>query len=268
MKTVVFGGGYFGRNYIRELGHNLVAVIEPDPANAEYVHKTYNVPVYAELPQDIQFDGAVIVTPPTSHVELAKGLLAQGYYVLIEKPFAISVEEAYQLHRWRDKCMAAMIYLYHPSVAWLKEVVKFTPLNHIYTRRTNDGPIRPWQNALWDLAAHDVSICNYILGQTPHALEAMGSRSRDWAMLRSIYVAAEAITYVSWRGGPKVRTVELVPQDGHDRIIFDDMQTALEISPMRLMLNAFLSGKWDERGAFETGIEVTNVLEKAAHMIP
>lgn len=268
MKTVVFGGGYFGRNYIKELGRNCVAVIEPNQDNAELVTRMFDVPAYPELPDDLTFDGAIIVTPPDSHVRLARMLLEKGYYVMVEKPFSTSVEEAYQLHKWRNRCMAAMIYLYHPMVHVLKEVVKIHPLNHIFTRRTNDGPIRPWQNVLWDLAAHDVSICNYILGQTPHAIEAMGTRSRDWAILRMTYVAVESVTYVSWRGGPKTRLVELVPQEGHDRIIFDDMLTALEVTPMRRMLDAFLSGEWDERGSFEAGIEVTNVLEKASSMLP
>lgn len=268
MKCVVFGGGYFGKNYVRELAHNCVAVVEPDPIAAKIVNDAYNVPTHPSLPDNLKFDGAIIVTPPDSHIKLAKDLLTKGHYVLVEKPFATSVEEAYQIKRWSDRCMAAMIYLYHPEVLRLKESVKTLPLNHIYTRRTNDGPVRPWQNALWDLAAHDVSICNYILGQTPHALEAMGSRSRDWAILRMVYVAAESLTYVSWRGGPKTRLVELVPEEGHDRLVFNDMKVALEVSPMRLMLDAFLSGEWDERGAFESGVEVTNVLEKASKMIP
>lgn len=268
MRCLILGAGYFGRNYIKELSHNVVAVIEPDKQKAEFVKQAYNVPVYPDAPSHINFDAAVIVTPPESHIQLAKGFLADGYYVLIEKPFATSVEEALQIVKWKKRCMAGMIYLYHPAVENLGEVVRTTPLNHAYSRRTNDGPVRPWQNALWDLAAHDVSIFNYILGQTPHAIEAIGTPTRDWAILRMIYVAVETLTYVSWRGGPKIRQVELVPQEGSDRIIFDDVKTVLEVTPMRRMLDAFLSGDWDERCSFDAGLEVVNVLEKAQRMLP
>lgn len=268
MKTIVIGAGYFGRNYIKELSHNVVAVIEPDVTKAEFVKQAYNVAVYSSLPEHIRYDAAVIVTPPESHVQLAKSILAEGHYVLIEKPFATSVEELLQLVKWKNKCMAGMIYLYHPEVEKLKTVVKNIPLNHAFSRRTNDGPVRPWQNAMWDLAAHDVSIFNYILGQTPHMIEAFGPNTRDWAVLRMLYVTVETLTYVSWRGGPKTRLVELVPQEGGDRIIFDDMKISLEVSPMRRMLNAFLSGDWDERCSFDAGMEVVNILEKAQRMLP
>lgn len=268
MKCLVFGAGYFGRNYIRELSHNVVAVIEPDKLAAEFVKNAYNVPVYPDVPTHLNFDAAVIVTPPDSHIQIAKGFLADGHYVLIEKPFATSVEEALQLHKWRQRCMAGMIYLYHPAIEHLKTQVAKVPLNHAYSQRTNDGPVREWQNAMWDLAAHDVSIFNYVLGQTPHYVDAMGTPTRDWAVLRMTYVTVETVTYVSWRGGPKVRRVELVPQESGDRIIFDDLKAALEISPMRRMLDAFMSGEWDERCSYEAGLEVINVLEKAQRMLP
>jgi predicted dehydrogenase len=267
MKTIIFGAGFWGCNYIKELSHNVVAVIETDKQKAEFVTQTFNIPTYPAIPTHINFDAAIIVTPPDSHIQLAKGLLAEGHYVLIEKPFATSVEEALQLYKWRDKCMAGMIYLYHPEVERLKEVIKTVPLNHAFSRRTNDGPIRSWQNSMWDLAAHDVSIFNYIFGQTPHAVEAISTPTRDWAILRMVYVAIETLTYVSWRGGPKIRQVELVPQEGNERIIFDDVKTVLAVTPMRRMLDAFMSGKWDERCSFDAGIEVVNVLEKAQRLI-
>lgn len=268
MRVIVIGGGYWSKNYIRELAHNVVAVVEPDLQKAEIIKHTYNVPAYPALPTHIDYDAAIIATPPDSHVQLAKPILAEGRYVLVEKPFATSLEEALQLHKWKSRCMAGMIYLYHPEVERLKTIVKTTPINHAYSRRTNHGPIRPWQNAMWDLAAHDISIFNYVFGQQPHSLEAMGPVTRDWAILRMIYVAVDTLTYVSWRGGPKMRQVELVPQEGDERIIFDDMKATLEVSPMRRMLDAFLSGDWDDRCSYDAGLEVVSVLEKAGRLIP
>lgn len=266
MRTIVIGAGYWGLNYIKELAGNLTAVVETDPQRAEFVKQAYNVPVYPALPVHIDYDAAVIATPPDTHVQLAKPILAEGKYVLVEKPFATSIEESLQLHKWKNRCMAGMLYLYHPGVEALKTAVRTTPINHAYSRRTNAGPVRPWQNALWDLAAHDISIFNYVLGQEPHALECIGTR--DWAVLRLLYVAAETVSYVSWMGGPKVRLVELVPQMNGERIIFNDVKTVLEVSPMRRMLDAFLSGDWDERCSFDAGLEVTGVLEKAARLLP
>lgn len=262
MRVVVFGAGYFGINYIKELVHNVVAVIELNPDRAEYVRQCYGVKVYPALPDDLKYDGAVIVTPPDTHVQLAKSVLEKGHYALIEKPLAMNVVEAHQLHPYRKRVMAGMIYLHHPEVIRLKqEVLPIVPLNHIYSRRTNDGPIRPWMSAGWDLAPHDISIFNYWFGHTPLTIDHI-TDERNYSLIRLQYIAVETLTYVSWRGGPKVRQIELVPEISSERIIFDDMARTIDPSPLRRMLNEFLSGDWDSRCSYEAGVDVVNVLEK------
>ena len=84
MDVIVIGAGYWGQNYIRELGGNLVGVIEPDKERAEYIVGTYNVNVFP--PEDFDelgFDGAVIATPPANHMFYAQKLLKQGKYVYV-----------------------------------------------------------------------------------------------------------------------------------------------------------------------------------------
>lgn len=262
MRIVLIGGGQWGRNYIRELSSHLIAVVEPDKETATKLIHDFDVRVWNRMPPSIEFndyDAAIICTPPDTHVELAYPILKEGKCVLIEKPLATSVEELLKLKNYKDKIMVGHIYLHHPEVENLRTNFHNIPIDHIFTRRTNNGPIRNWQNALWDLAPHDISICNYILGQNPIGVLVRGTR--DWAMLHLSYIACEAIIYVSWLGGPKTRLVELVPVN-QDRIIFDDMKVVLERSPMRRMLDDFMTGNWDERCSYEAGMEVVNVLEK------
>lgn len=262
MRIVVFGAGYFGLNYIKELAHNVVAVVEPNSQKADYAKQHYGVRVFPELPRGLKYDGAVIVTPPDTHVQLAKLAAQKGRYVLIEKPLAVSVEEAHQLHPYRKRIMAGLVYLHHPEILRLKrEVLPVVPLNHIYSRRTNDGPVRPWLNAGWDLAPHDISIFNYWFGQSPISLNHI-TDGRGYSLIRLQYIAAETLTYVSWRGGPKVRQIELVPETSSERIIFDDMANTVNPSPLRRMLDEFISGNWDSRCSYEAGVDVVNVLEK------
>lgn len=258
MKAIVLGAGYWGKNYVRELAGNLVAVIEPDKERAEYVEQIYNVSVYPDIPEDLQYDAAFIVTPPDLHVKVALPILKSGRKVLIEKPLATSVEEAMALYPYKKQVMAAHIYLYHPAVYHeMKSWIKKFPLDHVFAQRTNHGPIRDWQNVAWDLATHDISICNYLLGK-PVSVEASGTR--DWVVLSIQYIAASAIIYVSWFGGPKTRRMELVPAIEHERYLFDDSKWIMEVSPLRRMLDAFLEGSWD-RCTLDEGIEVLQVLE-------
>lgn len=260
MKTVVFGAGYWGRNYVRELASNAVALIDTDERAASYVTRTYGIKSYPELPRDLDYDAAIIVTPPETHVDLALPILKSGKYVMIEKPLAVSVEDAMRLYPYRSRCMAAHIYLYHPAIEWMRDWMQDHVVDHVFSRRTNAGPVRTSVSALWDLAVHDVSIFNHLFGK-PLSVEATGVR--DWSILRVNYVGVSTATYVSWFGNPKMRTVEFVPiQHDGDRYIFDDLMWVFEISPLRHMLDAFLSGHW-ERCTLDEGIEVLQVLEAA-----
>lgn len=270
MRALVYGSGHWGKNWIRELSGHVVGVVEPDEKRAELARNTFNVKVYPDTPTDIDFDAAVIVTPPEFHVPLALPLLKAGKYVMIEKPAATSVEEALTLWSYRERCMVGYIYLHHPVIddmlSWLME----NPCDHAFARRTNSGPVRPWGNAMWDLASHDISIFNRLFG---HCLGVEATGSRDWVMMRLDYVAVSANIYASWLGKPKCRKVELVPtwcpgcERDHEnlcnnRFIFDDVSTVLEITPLRREVDAFLSGSW-EHGTLEEAIDVLKVLEQA-----
>ena len=258
MKVVVFGAGYWGKNYVRELAGNLVAVVEPDKERAAYVAQTFNVPVYAEAP-DIDYDASIIVTPPEHHIKLAYQEVQKGKLILLEKPFATCVEEYLHLRNYRKQVMCGLIYLYNPGIIQLKKVLETTPLHHCFSRRTNNGPVREWQSVLWDLASHDIAIFNYMFGQAPYSAERMGDR--DWTVLNLFYPTVNAVIYVSWHGGPKHRKIELVPADSEERIIFDDVTTVWEQTPLRLMLDDFLSGEWDDKAGFDAGINVVSVLD-------
>lgn len=264
MKVIIVGGGYFGINYLRELAGNCVGVVDTSEERRNFISKNYNVPVFEnwrELPSKLEFEGVIIVTPPDSHIVIAKFFAEQGKYVLIEKPLGDSVEECVQLIKYRDKIMAGMIYLYHPEVERLKIMAQEVPIHHIFTRRTNAGPVREYKNALWDLSPHDISICSYILNQNPIGVRCI--QDLNYAILSLDYIACQSVSYVSWLGGPKTRLVELVPANQQNRIIFDDMKATLEVSPLRLMLDDFLSKEWDSKCSFQAGLNVLEVLEKA-----
>lgn len=263
MRTIVFGAGYFGKAYIRELARNCVAIIEPDGDRAAEVNQAYGVPTFVQLDDCyVDYDAAVVCTPPHLHVPLALAVLKTGRKVLVEKPLARSVEELMPLRKFEDNLFAANIYLYHSSIQYLKTHLAFTPLDHVYCRRTNAGPVRDWQNAMWDLAPHDIAICNYLFNGTPISVQ--GTVKKDWANIVLEYPTVFANIYVSWFGGPKTRKIELVPAiTPAERIIFDDMATTLSVSPLRSMLNVFQSEDWDARSSFETAMNIVMVLESA-----
>ncbi len=271
MKTLVVGGGYWGQNYIRELGHKCVFVLDSDPRVCADLRQRFDVPcgtalhrsvqdtvldspVQCTCIEDVEYEAVIVCTPPDTHYLIAKTFLDAGKYVLVEKPMTMNVTEAEDLVYY-DKCMAGLIYLFHPGVEALRRFYQRGTWSHLYSRRTNEGPARKDVSVLWDLAPHDISIFNYITGETP---EVEKLESRDYAVLRLTYSSVTAVSYVSWCGGPKTRLVELVPVSG-DRVIFDDMQITPEKSPLARMLEAFLSKNWDRSTALD-GLNVVRAL--------
>jgi predicted dehydrogenase len=261
-KVVLFGAGYWGVNYLKELGQHCVAVVDPQQESKTWIQQMYGVPVYPELPSDLDFDSAIVVTPPDTHVLIALPLLEQGKYVLIEKPVAHSTKEVEKLMPYADKCMSAFIYLYHQGIRELHHELFYTTdkIDHVFMRRTNDGPRREWGNVLWDLAPHDVAISISAFGEVTDVHAAI---AKNHAFLFLKHESVETTIYVSWMGGPKTRQIEVAWSDRPERTIFDDMKTTYVITPLREMLTTFLSGKWDERGSVTLAWHVTKVLEEA-----
>ena len=74
--------------------------------------------------------------------------------------------------------MVGHVFLYNAGIRFVKEQIASGELGkilYIHGQRTNLGPVRPDASALWDLAAHDVSIFNYWLDAIPESSTASGS---------------------------------------------------------------------------------------------
>lgn len=107
MKLIQVGVGKMGQHWLGLLADvehaELVAVVEPVPALREAAIDRAGVSadqsydsVDAAL-AGVEFDAAVIVTPPPTHRPLAEQLLRAGKDVLMEKPLATTLEDARSL---------------------------------------------------------------------------------------------------------------------------------------------------------------------------
>lgn len=269
--TIIIGCGYWGLNYLKELGGNCVAIVDKNKDRLSEICKTYPIACFESVEELLEkgskqgvfldeVQHVIISTPPETHWSYAKSFAIEGKYVLVEKPFVTSSQEVQYLLPHRDRIMVAHIYTYNPGIWALKDRMRETPIHHIFSRRTNDGPVRPWQNAVWDLASHDISICNFLLDQSPLSYDIIDGY--DYGIIKLEYIACQALIYVSWLGGPKVRQVELIPATSGDRIVYDDMTQVHVPSPLNLMLKAFYSHDWNKWCSVEAGLDIVKILEE------
>ncbi len=134
-----------------------------------------------DLLSDDTLDAVALATPVPTHAPLALRVLDAGKHCFIEKPLAQSVDEAEQVvaaARARERVlMVGHLLEYHPGVEALKQLVDGGDLGdvrYVYSNRLNLGVLRPDENALWSLGAHDVSVILRLAGEEPHECRAVG----------------------------------------------------------------------------------------------
>ncbi|HTV60775.1 MAG TPA: Gfo/Idh/MocA family oxidoreductase [Verrucomicrobiae bacterium] len=238
----LIGYGYWGPNYARVFSETpdsmVTAICDGQPERlARAAARFPEVAVCGdagELLARKDVDAVVVSTPATTHFELARRALASGRHVLVEKPLATEVEHCEQLAELAEQqervLMVAHTFLYNAGIRKVHECVKsgaFGHVHYLHSTRTNLGPIRHDVNAIWDLAPHDISIFNYLLGQQPSWASAIGSRvlmnnREDVGFITLGYPdRVLANIHVSWADPNKVREVVVV--GSRQRIVFNDM---------------------------------------------
>jgi predicted dehydrogenase len=238
------GCGYWGPNLLRNFSSLADArvrfVVEASADRRRYVEDNYpGTAAVADLEPvlaDPSVQALVVATPARSHFALAQRGLEAGKHVFVEKPLAMTVAEVDQLDALaRARGLTLMVghtFLYNPAVLALKALIdagELGKLYYIYTQRLNLGVVRSDVNALWNLAPHDVSICNFLLGADPLSAAAHGTAYLQPGVEDVVFANFEypgqvrASVHVSWLDPNKVRKVTLV---GSRRMaVYDDVAT-------------------------------------------
>jgi len=189
MKILVVGAGYWGPNIVRNLVDfpevKSIGISDLDPAKAEKLIKKFPRTHLARTAPEAFADGydvAFIVTPVETHAVLAKAALAAGLHTFVEKPLTRTVEEGRALvdaaNRSGKQLMVGHVFHYKPAVRTLVELARSGELGEIKyldSVRVNLGQFRPDVNVMWDLAPHDLTIFEAILGRMPKRVSAIGA---------------------------------------------------------------------------------------------
>jgi len=222
----VIGYGYWGPNLVRNFnlveGSRVDCICDMNQKSLKKALKLYpGIKVTSdckELIRDPDIDAVAIATPVFTHYELAKMALEEGKSVLVEKPFTYTSAEGEELIELAEKknlkIMVDHTFLYTGAVKRIKQFVEDKVLGDIYyydSIRVNLGLFQHDVNVVWDLAPHDLSVMEYILGEKPIAVIATGAEHfnrglEDLAYL-TFYFKDNIIAHinVNWLSPIKVR---------------------------------------------------------------
>lgn len=189
-RVAVLGCGYWGSNHIRTLKAlgALYAVSDANRARAEGFASDQDC--LAIDPDEVlvrdDIDALVIALPPQFHADLAIKAVEHGKDVLVEKPIALTVadaERAVAAARAHDRVyMVGHVLRFHPAFEKLKQLIdagELGDVRYIHSHRLGLGKFHTENDALWDLAPHDLSMILAITGAPPSDVRGEGAALLD-----------------------------------------------------------------------------------------
>jgi predicted dehydrogenase len=244
----VIGCGYWGPNLIRNFTQlnrtDVVRVSDLKKERLDHMKTLYSgvdtTTNYLDIINDTKIDIVAVATPVHTHFKFASEALSAGKHVFVEKPMTSSVNEAEKLISLANengcKLMVGHTFLYTSAVRKMKEIVDSGELGEIYyinSQRLNLGLFQQDINVIWDLAPHDISIINYLLGMEPSEVSAVGASHINPAIedVATLYLHYNknliAFVQCSWLDPDKVRKMTIV--GSKKMMVYDDVQPTEKI---------------------------------------
>jgi predicted dehydrogenase len=253
IRIAIIGYGYWGPNIVRNFftarGIEVVSICDSSPGAREKVSNAYSctyeksavppvirlVSDYNEVVNAPDIDAVAVVTPVSTHYEIVRKALLNGKHVFVEKPFTSSVREAEELIEIADRkgltLMVDHTFLFTGAVRKIKELIDGNVLGNIYyfdSTRVNLGLFQHDVNVIWDLAPHDLSIMDYVIGEKPVAISTTGTahlNGKEDAAFITIYFENQIIAHfnVNWLSPVKIRNTLI----GGDKqmLVWNDLET-------------------------------------------
>ena len=223
MKIIQIGTGGWGKNHARvlsELGV-LVAICDTNIEKSKEYGEKYSVNYYDSLEKVLEseeFDGAFVVTPTSTHTEIAKKLLEAKKHVFVEKPMTYKSEDGENLAKLAEKnkvmLMCGYIERFNPAVDIVKKIVnekKFGDLVMLEFHRENRIPPHIKDvGIIYDTSVHDIDTANWLFNDMPQVVFARaGTIKHEYEDFASIMLGYKnnkvAIISSNWITPKKVR---------------------------------------------------------------
>jgi predicted dehydrogenase len=248
IKIGVIGYGYWGPNLVRNFAEipeaEVAAVADLDAERLALVQRRFPAVKtsrhFHDLVTDPGIDAIAIATPVNTHFELGMAVLKAGKHLWLEKPMAETSFQARQLINEAERRGLVLIvdhtFIYTGAVRKMGEIVKNGDLGRFYyydSTRVNLGLFQRDVSVISDLAVHDFSILDYLVGEHPVAVSASGTNHfpgtpENLAFITLFYDSGIiAHANVSWLAPVKVR--QILVGGSKRMIVYDDMEPSEKI---------------------------------------
>ena len=199
VKVAVLGTGSLGQNHVRIYSELAAAgqvefagVFDTHADTAKKIAAKHNARVFTSVAEAAAASDALnIVTPTTTHFDLARQLLAQGKHVLVEKPMTDNSAQAAELIQLAQQknCVLQVGHVerFNPVFTFLQTVA--TEPKFIECHRLSPFPARSTDiGVVLDLMIHDLDVVLAFVKSPVTSVDGVGipvlSKSEDIANVR------------------------------------------------------------------------------------
>ena len=231
LKVIQVGMGGWGRNWAKNVvpnvkGVELVAYVDLVAANLKLTQTEVGVPAektfltVEEAIAGTDADAVLITTFLEGHIPVTLAALEAGKHVLVEKPFAPTVEEAAKAietaRRKKRVLMVSQNYRFNPAPIEVRKMIEKKTLGKVgavyvdFRRYANTAPVAGhkhyaiWHPLLVDMSIHHFDLMRMVLGQEPRRIECR-TWNPSWSRFKTASSGAATIDFdngavVSYRG--------------------------------------------------------------------
>ncbi|HEV7644260.1 MAG TPA: Gfo/Idh/MocA family oxidoreductase [Pyrinomonadaceae bacterium] len=176
LRTAVIGVGSLGRHHARnhaalasEGKTEFAGVCDSDEATAREIADANGCGFFTDWRELLdKVDAVSIVTPTETHAGIACEFLERGIHALVEKPIAMTLDEADQMiaaaEKGGAKLMIGHLERYNPAIVALRPHVK-SPL-YFEIHRVSPFPMRSLDvDVVLDVMIHDLDMVQWLVGE-------------------------------------------------------------------------------------------------------
>lgn len=250
MHVGVIGVGAMGQNHARVYAEiaDLVAVADPDVKAGGAASNRFTTSFYPEYKALLKepLDAVSVCVPTSEHLKVALNVIAKGVNLLVEKPLAGSVEEAWKIVEAADRAGVTLavghVERHNPVVAVVKRSLEAGDYGELITlaaRRVSSFPTRVRDvGVVMDLGVHDIDILRYLAASRVRSVYALSGRRvhekfEDHAnLLVRFENGVHGFVEVNWLTPMKVRRLSLTCQRNFVEVDYTDQSVTVSSSTM------------------------------------